>query len=149
MVITSQDLETKTQAARLLGLLDLGELPEAQCVAQAWACPTTVILCGDASFWQILTVLMLLDKVRSGHQDPQVASSWLMCFCLSEDSSLKTLTMETVQLNKTLAMIESSTGFGVHRLQALQVDLQIGSKNISRCGQPKQMHANANRRVVN
>lgn len=35
MVITSQDLETKTQAARLLGLLDLGEPPEAQCVAQA------------------------------------------------------------------------------------------------------------------
>ena len=70
-------------------------------------------------------LLMLLDKVRedaSGVTDIKIrnaaTSSWLKCFCLSEDSSLKTLTMETVQLDKTLSMIESSSSFGVHRLQA-------------------------------
>ena len=62
-VITSQDLETKTQAARLLGLLDLGEPPEAQSVH----CASVSIfhLCHTPQQCCFLTVLlMLLNKVR-------------------------------------------------------------------------------------
>ena len=77
----------------------------------------------QCGFFTVL--LMLLDKVRedaSGVTDIKIrnaaTSSWLKCFCLSEDSSLKTLTMETVQLDNFFSMIESSSSFGVHRLQA-------------------------------
>ena len=98
----------------------------------------------QCGFFTVL--LMLLDKVRedaSGVTDIKIrnaaTSFWFKCFCLSEDSSLKTLTMETVQLDKIFSMIESSSSFGVHRLQALQVDLQIALKKVSRCWQPKQM----------